>query len=180
MRSNFRRHRQMGQVGMLVVVLAAVMLLATVTSKSNASTVTFTKNVAPILYQHCAECHRPGEIAPMSLMTYQEVRPWAKSIRERIVEGSMPPWSADPKYGHWANDPRLSKQEIETIVEWVNAGAPKGDDKDLPPAPKFTDGWTIGTTDVVIQMQEEFTVPADGTVPYLYFSMPTGFAEDKW
>ncbi len=92
----------------------------------------------------------------------------------------MPPWSADPKYGHWANDPRLSKQEIETIVEWVNAGAPKGDDKDLPPAPKFTEGWTIGTPDVVVQMQEEFTVPADGTVPYLYFSMPTGFTEDKW
>jgi len=177
MKRNFRRH---SQIGMLVVVLAAVMIFATATSKSNASTVTFTKNVAPILFKNCAECHRPGEIAPMSLMTYQEVRPWAKSIRERVVEGSMPPWSADPKYGHWANDPRLSKQEIDTIVEWVNAGAPKGEDKDLPPAPKFTEGWTIGTPDVVIQMQEDYTVPADGTVPYLYFSMPTGFTEDKW
>ncbi len=177
MKSDFRRQ---SQVGMLVVVLAAVMIFAMATSKSNASTVTFTKNVAPILYKNCAECHRPGEIAPMSLLTYQEVRPWAKSIRERIVEGSMPPWSADPKYGHWANDPRLSKQEIETIVEWVNAGAPKGDDKDLPPAPKFAEGWTIGTPDAVIQMSEEYTVPADGTVPYLYFSMPTGFTEDKW
>lgn len=176
MKRNFRRHSQIG----MLVVLAAGMIFATATSKSNASTVTFTKNVAPILFKNCAECHRPGEIAPMSLMTYQEVRPWAKSIRERVVEGSMPPWSADPKYGHWANDPRLSKQEIDTIVEWVNAGAPKGEDKDLPPAPKFTQGWTIGTPDVVIEMPEEYTVPADGTVPYLYFSMPTGFTEDKW
>jgi hypothetical protein len=116
----------------------------------------------------------------MSLLTYQETRPWAKSIRERVVERSMPPWSADPKYGHWANDPRLSPAEIDAVVAWVNAGAPKGDDKDLPPLPKFTDGWTIGPPDVVLQMPEEYTVPADGTVPYLYFSMPTGFAEDKW
>jgi hypothetical protein len=116
----------------------------------------------------------------MSLLTYQEVRPWARSIRERVLEGSMPPWSADPKYGHWANDPRLSQEEKDTISNWVVAGAPKGDDKDLPPVPKFTEGWTIGKPDVVIEMPEEYTVPADGTVPYLYFSMPTNFTEDKW
>ena len=92
----------------------------------------------------------------------------------------MPPWSADPKHGECANDPRLSQKEIDTIVAWVNAGAPKGDDKDMPPAPKFTEGWTIGKPDVVLEMQEEYTVPADGTVPYLYFTMPTNFTEDKW
>ena len=167
--------RRAGQV----VALAAGLALAAA-GGSHASPVTFTKDVAPILYRKCAECHRPGEIAPMSLLTYQETRPWAKSIRERVVERSMPPWSADPKYGHWANDPRLSPAEIDAVVAWVNAGAPKGDDKDLPPLPKFTDGWTIGPPDVVLQMPEEYTVPADGTVPYLYFSMPTGFAEDKW
>jgi hypothetical protein len=172
--------RRTGQVFLLTLSLTAMVMLATAASGSNAPKVTFTKDVAPILYKSCAECHRPGEIAPMSLLTYQEVRPWAKSIRERVVERSMPPWSADPKYGHWANDPRLSQQEIATIVEWVGAGAPKGDDKDLPAAPKFTDGWTIGQPDVVLQMQEEYTVPADGTVPYLYFSMPTGFTEDRW
>ncbi len=116
----------------------------------------------------------------MSLMSYKEVRPWARLIRERVADRSMPPWSADPKYGHWANDPRLSDQEIATVVDWVNAGAPEGDAKDLPPQPKFTDGWTIGTPDVVIEMPNEYTVPADGTVPYLYFSMPSGFTEDKW
>ena len=177
MRSNFSRPNK---VVMLVIAMAAFVALATATDKSHASKVTFTKDIAPILYKNCAECHRPGEIAPMSLLTYKEVRPWARSIRERVVTRQMPPWSADPKYGHWANDPRLTDQEINTIVEWVNADAPKGDDKDLPPSPKFTEGWTIGTPDVVIEMAEEYTVPADGTVPYLYFSMPTGFTEDKW
>ena len=160
--------------------LAVMGMLTTASRSSNAATITFTKDIAPIFYAKCAECHRPGQIAPMSLMNYKEVRPWAKSIRERVVDGSMPPWSADPKVGHWANDPRLSAKEIETITSWVNAGAPKGDDKDLPPAPQFTEGWTIGKPDVVLEMAEEYTVPADGEVPYLYFSMPTGFTEDKW
>ncbi len=170
-----------------VILLAAVMLAAfwglqpsSDASATGSGAVTFTKDVAPILFRNCVECHRTGEIAPMSLMTYQEVRPWAKSIRERVLDGSMPPWSADPKYGHWANDPRLSEQEIATLVKWVSLGAPKGEDKDLPPAPKFTEGWTIGNPDAVIEMAEEYTVPADGEVPYLYFSMPTGFTEDKW
>jgi mono/diheme cytochrome c family protein len=165
---------------MLVLGLAAIVTLAMAANQPNPGKVTFTKDIAPIMYKNCIECHRTGEIAPMSLITYAEVRPWAKSIRERVVERSMPPWSADPKYGHWANDPRLSEQEIATIVNWVNASAPKGDDKDLPPVPKFAEGWTIGKPDAVVEMQEEYTVPADGTVPYLYFSMPTNFTEDKW
>ena len=176
MKSNFSR---ISRVVLLVFGLASVAMLAAA-GTSNASKVTFSKDIAPILFNNCVACHRPGEIAPMSLLTYKEVRPWAKSIRERVIDRSMPPWSADPKYGHWANDPRLSEQQINTIVEWVNAGAPKGDDKDLPPVPTFTEGWTIGTPDVVLQMTEEYTVPADGTIPYLYFSMPTGFTEDKW
>jgi mono/diheme cytochrome c family protein len=150
------------------------------TAESLSGQVTFTKDIAPILYNNCAECHRPNEIAPMSLMNYREVRPWAKSIKERVLDRSMPPWFADPKYGHWENDPRLSQKEIDTIVSWVEAGAPKGEDKDLPPVPKFPEGWTIGKPDVVLEMPEEFTVPAEGTVPYLYFTMPTGFTEDKW
>jgi len=177
MKSNLRRT---GRALTLIVSLAAIVMLASVSNSSTASSVTFTKDIAPIIYSSCAECHRSGEIAPMSLLSYREVRPWAKSIRERVLDGSMPPWSADPKYGHWANDPRLSQQQIDTIIAWVNVGAPKGDDKDLPPMPKFTDGWTIGTPDAVIEMPEEYNVPADGEVPYLYFSMPTGFTEDKW
>lgn len=141
---------------------------------------TFTRDVAPILFNRCVDCHRPGEIAPMSLLSYQEVRPWAKSIRQRVVERSMPPWSADPHVGKFSNNPSLSQKEIDAIVSWVDAGAPKGDDKDMPPTPKFVEGWTIGRPDVVLAMQEEYAVPADGTVPYLYFTIPTNFKEDKW
>jgi hypothetical protein len=92
----------------------------------------------------------------------------------------MPPWSADPHYGKFSNDPSLSQKEIDTIVSWVDAGSPKGEEKDMPPAPKFVEGWTIGKPDVVLAMQEEYSVPADGAVPYLYFTIPTGFKEDKW
>ena len=162
------------------VVFIASLMLASTAGTAGTSSVTFTKDVAPILYNRCIECHRPGEIAPMSLMTYQEVRPWARSIRERVVERSMPPWSADPHSGKFSNDPSLSQKEIDTIVSWVGAGAPKGDDKDMPPAPKFTSGWTIGKPDVVLSMTEEYAIPADGTIPYLYFTIPTNFKEDKW
>jgi hypothetical protein len=164
----------------IAIGFAAILIFATAANEANTKSVTFTRDVAPILFKSCAECHRAGEIAPMSLLTYQEVRPWAKSIRERVADRSMPPWFADPKHGHWANDARLSQKDIDTIVAWVDAGAPKGEDAHLPPLPKFADGWTIGNPDVVLEMQEEYTVPADGTVPYLYFTIPTGFTEDKW
>ncbi len=163
--------------GALVI---SIIVMAGGTGPATASQVTFTKDVAPILQKSCMSCHRPGEIAPMSLLSYKEVRPWAKSIRERVLDRTMPPWSADPNHGDFKNDPRLTPQEVETIVKWVDGGAIKGDDKDLPPNPKFPEGWTIGTPDVVISMQEEYSVPADGEVPYLYFSMPTNFKEDKW
>jgi hypothetical protein len=116
----------------------------------------------------------------MSLITYKDARPWSKSVKERVVDRSMPPWFADPKHGDFANNPSLSQAEINTIVRWVDSGAPKGDDKDLPPAPEFVEGWTIGTPDVVLSMAEEYSVPADGVVPYLYFTIPTNFTEDKW
>lgn len=141
---------------------------------------TFAKDVAPVLYKHCVECHRPGEFAPMPLVSYEDARPWARSMRERVVAREMPPWSADPRHGRFRNDPRLSDQEIETISKWVDGGAPKGDLKDLPAVPKFAEGWTIGEPDAVYTMQEEYKVPAEGTVPYLYFSIPTNLTEDKW
>lgn len=168
------------RLSLLCLGIFAAVFFGLAAGRSNSAAVTFTKDIAPIIYKNCAECHRPGEIAPMSLMSYQEARPWAKSMREQVAQGSMPPWSADPKHGEWANDPRLSQKEIDTISAWVAAGAPKGDDKDLPVAPKFAQGWTIGEPDAVVEMPEEYTVPADGTIPYLYYSMPTNFKEDKW
>jgi hypothetical protein len=151
------------------------------TAGKSASSVTFTKDVAPILHAHCATCHRPGEMAPMSLLTYKEVRPWAKSIRERVVSREMPPWYADPNHGEFANDPRLSRQQIDTIRAWVDGGAKEGDPKDLPSLPKFQQtGWHFGEPDVVLSMTEEASIPADGTVPYRYFVVPTNFTEDKY
>lgn len=141
---------------------------------------TFSKDVAPIFYQKCSFCHRPGEIAPMSLLSYKEARPWAKSIREKIANGTMPPWHADFRYGSFKNDRRLSKTEAETIIDWVDDGAKEGDPADLPAAPHYAEGWQIGQPDVVLTMPREFDVPAEGTVNYQYFVVPTNFKEDKW
>ena len=141
---------------------------------------TFSKDVAPIFNKSCVECHRPTMFAPMSLTTFDEARPWARSIKQRVVSGAMPPWGADTPHGMFKNDPRLTTTEIETISAWVDAGAPKGDDKDLPPAPTFADGWSIGKPDAIFTMDEEFTIPATGTIPYKYFKAPTGLTEDKW
>jgi mono/diheme cytochrome c family protein len=150
-------------------------------SESSPAAVTFTKDVAPILYKNCVKCHRPGAIAPMSLVNFDAARPWAKAIKEQVSTRVMPPWFADPRYGKFANDASLSQKDIDTIVAWVNAGAPKGNDADLAPPPNLDeDGWTIGKPDVILTMKEEYLVPADGMVEYLYFEIPTNFTEDKW
>jgi hypothetical protein len=141
---------------------------------------TFSKDVAPIFAKSCMNCHRPGEIAPMSFLNYKEVRPWAKAIREKVVKREMPPWHADPAHGEWANDRRLAQKDVDTIKAWVDGGAPEGDPKDLPSLPKFATGWQIGEPDVVFYMPEEFTVPAEGAVPYTYFTVPSNFKEDKY
>jgi len=140
---------------------------------------TFSKDVAPIFFQHCASCHRPGEIAPMSLLSYKEARPWAKSIRQKVVAKEMPPWHADPHYGEFRNDRRLSEREIETITSWVDGGAPEGNPKDLPAPPALVSGWNIGQPDQTFSIPEQ-NVPADGVVKYQYFTVPTNFTEDHW
>jgi mono/diheme cytochrome c family protein len=141
---------------------------------------TYSKEVAPIFYKNCISCHRAGEIAPMSLMTYKEIRPWARAIREKVITREMPPWHADPSHGKWANDRRMSEQEIKTITAWVDGGAKEGNPSDLPTMPKLATGWQIGEPDVIFHMPEEFTVPADGVVPYKYFTVPTNFKEDRY
>ncbi|MBL8190539.1 MAG: thiol-disulfide isomerase [Acidobacteria bacterium] len=147
----------------------------------SASAATFSKDVAPILFDKCAVCHHPGEAAPMSLMNYKEVRPWAKSIREKVVSREMPPWYADPNHGEFRNDTRLTQTQIDTITNWVAGGAKEGDAKDLPKAPVFSNtGWKFGQPDVVLEMTEEAVIPADGTIPYKYYAIPTNFTEDKY
>lgn len=145
-----------------------------------AAQVTYTKDVAPILFSRCAGCHRPGDIAPMALLSYKETRPWAKAIREAVVRRTMPPWHADPHYGKFANDARLSEAEIATIRGWVDGGAPEGNPADLPPLPQFADGWKMGKPDLVVDIGEDFKVAAEGADEYTSFTVPAGFAEDRW
>jgi hypothetical protein len=153
-----------------------LMLLCTV---SAAAAPTFTKDVAPIFYKNCVSCHRPGEIAPMSLLDYQSARPWAKAIREVVATRKMPPWFADPRYGHFSNDSRLKEQEIDTVKAWVDGGVAKGDPKDLPAPPQFAEGWRLGKPDLVIDIGQDFRVPA-GKDLYKDFVVPTNFTEGKW
>jgi hypothetical protein len=109
--------------------------------------VTFNKDVLPLLQKNCQSCHRPGEVAPMSLMTYTDARPWAKALKTAVVARKMPPWFADPNVGHFANDRRLSDADINTLVAWVDGGAPEGDTKDKPAARTFEDGWNEARCD---------------------------------
>jgi hypothetical protein len=145
-----------------------------------AQTPTFYKDVAPVLEQHCQSCHRPGEVAPMPLLTYTDARPWAKAIKTAVVSHKMPPWYADPHIGKFSNDPSLQPSEIDMLVKWADNGAPEGNPKDAPAPRQFTDGWTIGKPDMVLDTGVDFEVPAKGTVDYTYFVVPTGFTEDKW
>ena len=147
---------------------------------AHAAAPTFHADVEPILQRRCQTCHRPGDIAPMSLMTYEEVRPWAKAIRSAVVQKKMPPWFADPAHGAYRNDPSLSEPELETLIAWIDAGAPEGHPKDAPTPREFVDGWRIGKPDLVIEVPIPFNVPPSGDVPYQYISVPTGFEEDRW
>ncbi|MCY3965015.1 MAG: thiol-disulfide isomerase [Acidobacteria bacterium] len=143
-----------------VVVAGCLVAAGPAAAAADGATV-FSTDVAPILMRHCVGCHRPGEIAPMSLLTYREARPWARSIQRVVSSGRMPPWFANPEHGKWANDARLSPEEIETIVAWVEGGAKPGDPARMPEQPRFRDGWQLGEPDYVIELPP-VTVPATG------------------
>ena len=144
--------------------------------------VTFHKDVEPILQRNCQSCHRPGQIGPMSLLSYQGARPWAKAMKTAVATRKMPPWFADPRYGHFANDRSLKADEIETIAKWADAGAPEGDAKDAPIARTWPkDGWEI-QPDLVVE-GPAFTVaakPKGNVIEWMYVTLPGGFKEDTW
>lgn len=169
----------------LVLLVATLATLIVVTSGANSGTldrkeVTFSKDVAPIFYQHCAECHRPNDMAPFSVLTYKDVLPWVESIREKVAAREMPPWHADSRYGEFLNDRRLSTAEIEKITTWVGQGAREGNPEDLPPEPKLVRGWKMGKPDYVLAMSEEYTIEAHAPDSYVYVTFPTKFKEDTW
>ena len=143
--------------------------------------VTFSKDVAPIVYANCVYCHRPGEVAPFSLLTYQSARPWARAIKRMVAERRMPPWLADQHYSSFSNDRRLTDQQIQTIVAWVDGDAREGNPAEMPTPPQFADGWQIGVPDLVLTMKEPYKIPATGVIPWV--SLPSEdyvFPEDVW
>lgn len=174
----------MRRFSLFLVILAACFSLFIIRSNSvsgdGKAALTYSKNIAPIFIKNCMSCHRQGEIAPMALTTYKEIRPWAKSIREKIIARDMPPWHADSAHGKWANDRRMAQADIDTVVQWIDSGAAEGNPKDLPKMPKFATGWQIGEPDQIFQMPVEYTVPAQGSVAYQYFTVPSNFTEDKY
>ncbi len=145
--------------------------------------ITYSKHVARILQKNCQQCHRPGQIGPMALLTFDDASNWSQTIREVVSDGIMPPWHADPRYGKFSNDRRLSPEDRANLLAWIDQGCPRGDDRDLPPPVKFNDSWQIGKPDMVLTMPEEFDVPAQMPkkgIPYKHFFIDTNFKEDRW
>ena len=162
------------------LLFAGVLCSAAAFAATAPSQITFYKDVLPVLQKNCQGCHRPGEAAPMSFLTYDQTRPWAKAMKQAVLTKQMPPWFADPHYGKFANDRTLSQADIETLVSWADTGAKPGDAKDAPKPINWVEGWRIGKPDMVIEMPHPFEVPASGTIDYQYIVIPTHFTEDKY
>ena len=142
--------------------------------------ITFTKHIATIMQNRCQECHRPGQVGPFTLTDYEDVAGWGAMIKEVVSEGRMPPWSANPKYGHFSNDARLTDDEKKLLFTWLDNGCPEGTRADLPPAKQWTEGWRIPKPDQIVRMEKPFVVPAEGVVDYKNFVVDPGWTEDKW
>lgn len=144
-------------------------------------TVTWSRDISRLMQRHCQECHRPGQVAPFSLLGYDDAAQWAAMIREVVSERRMPPWHADPSHGEFLNDARLSEEERKKLLTWIDEGAPRGNSADEPPPLAFSRNWAIPHPDQVVYMSEQpFTVPADGAVEYKWFRVDPGFTQDKW
>jgi hypothetical protein len=169
------------------ILLAMVCLFALaffVTSSSSASggkeAVTFARDIAPILQKHCEECHHKNGTAPMALVTYEETRPWARSIKERVSRREMPPFHATGEIGRYAGDPRLTDDEIRVVSAWVDNGSPKGNASDMPAPREWKNDWTLGTPDIVVKAKQPYTVKASDKDQYVFFVFDYVFPEDTW
>ena len=165
-----------GLAGLVIVVMG------TGASAAEAEGVpTFNTHVAPIIFNNCANCHRDGQVAPMSLTSYQQARPWARAIKSKVLAREMPPWFADPRFGSFRNSRGLSQEEIDTVVAWADAGAPEGTGP-APELPGFPEGWSHPerAPDAIVEMPLELDIPADGEVPYLSVWVENPFDEDKF
>jgi hypothetical protein len=175
------------RTGLAVRILRMALALAmgiwaavAVRAQTSPSGPTFYRDVQPILEKHCQSCHRSGEIGPMPLETYEQVRPLARVLADSVASRRMPPWFADPQVGHFQNDPSLSPEEISAMRAWAADGAPAGIVHGTSAPPKWTNGWNIPAPDAVVQMPKPVRIPAEGDVEYTYEIVPTGFSEGKW
>jgi peroxiredoxin len=151
--------------------------------KADAGTITYNGHVAAILQKNCQDCHRPGQIGPMPLLTYEDAYAWGEMIAEVVKDRRMPPWYADPKHGKFSNDRSLPIKDRDLLLTWIEQGMPKGDPKLAPKPRQFVEGWTIGQPDLVVTMPKAFEVPAEmpkGGVPYKYFQVDPQLDGDRW
>lgn len=185
---NAHGRKTSARLGRLVVLWIFASTVPSLAAAATTETPTWS-DVAPILESHCLRCHTPGSVAPMSLRTFGETRPWAKAILRNVTSGAMPPWFADPSVGRFKNDPRLDAAEIDTIARWVEGGALRGqpaaeDGRDgagaSEPAPGSAPSWQLGEPDVIVEMPEAFDIPAEGTIDYVYLRTPIGNDQPKW
>ena len=169
-------------VGVLTLALVATAVAPAAAGGNAEEDATFTRDVLPILQRSCQQCHRPGTAAPMSLLTYEEARPWARAIKDRVVQRQMPPWHLDRRIGDYLDDPSLSDAEIATIARWADAGAARGNPKDAPPPIELAslDEWAFGEPDLVVSMKEGFLIPAEGADFYPSEIVDSGLTEDRY
>ena len=160
--------------------LSASLLIACASSPALAAPITFSKDVAPILFTHCASCHRPGEAAPFSLLNYADAAKHGKLIAAVTTARIMPPWKAEPASYPYKDTRRLSDDQIKTLQDWVKQGMPPGDPAQTPALPHFTDGWQLGTPDLIVKMDKSFAIPADGPDIYRYLRIALNLPDDKW
>ena len=174
--NNPRRARWLG----LTVLAALALLLPSAHVRGNEPAVTFSNQIARLFQQHCQGCHRPGEIAPFSLTSYQDAHTWRQYILDAARARRMPPWKPVPGFGEFVDARRLSEAEIALIEAWVKAGAPEGDPRDLPPPRPFPATWSLGSPDLVLTPEAAFEVPASPQDLYRCFTIPTSFTEDRY
>jgi mono/diheme cytochrome c family protein len=161
------------------ILLLALAATAALPAAATAQDVTYYKDALPILQKHCQACHRPGEIGPMPFVTFEGTRPFARAIKGAVASKKMPPWFADPAFGHFANEKRLTDAEIATLTAWADGGAMAGSPNDAPKPVAFREGWNI-RPDVVFEMPKPMAIPAKGTVEYTYIAVSAPFKEDTW
>lgn len=166
--------------GVTLAVIGAVIAARPQSLAARAADPTFAEDVAPILYKNCTTCHRPGGLGPFSLLDYDSAKANVNEMYEAVSKKQMPPWHAEGAHGVFSNDRRLSDADRQTILRWIDAGAKPGDLKKQPPRPVYPSAWSMGKPDLVVEMREDYTVPAKGTIEYQYFEVPVNITEDKW